>query len=351
MEKYRVYLLVLLLLCIGFGSNAQIVPISTDDYKLMGYPLKMRYQKFETDTNYSQKLKRTSYIEDYELTFNENRKLIQRQHYIGENKDRYSVFTYDNISRYLLKEELFEANNKIVSTITHSYNYLGRLAEVVEVNYPASLGGANKVVFRQSYKWNEKGQLSQYTTFGDDASKQKTIEYFYGPQDSLIYTLTTYGFNKNVEKTTYKRNFAHYLIEMTIFRNDSQVRRETYDLNDKFQMVGKKVYNGKNKLTLTYNYTYDEHNYMLSEIAKDQKGNWAIEYYYKYEKDKFFNWTKKITYDGWEPKYIETRVFTYSDKEHFYDDLKDKDQKKVIKDTEKSPSTLQFQQETEARSK
>ena len=180
MEKYRVYLLVLLLLCIGFGSNAQIVPISTDDYKLMGYPLKMRYQKFETDTNYSQKLKRTSYIEDYELTFNENRKLIQRQHYIGENKDRYSVFTYDNISRYLLKEELFEANNKIVSTITHSYNYLGRLAEVVEVNYPASLGGANKVVFRQSYKWNEKGQLSQYTTFGDDASKQKTIEYYYG---------------------------------------------------------------------------------------------------------------------------------------------------------------------------
>jgi hypothetical protein len=50
---------------------------------------------------------------------------------------------------------------------------------------------------------------------------------------------------------------------------------------------------------------------MLSEIAKDNKGKWAIEYYYKYEKDKFFNWTKKITYDGWEPKYIETRVITF----------------------------------------
>ncbi len=104
------------------------------------------------------------------------------------------------------------------------------------------------MVSRQTYKWNPKGQLSEYSIYGDDASRQKTIQYFYGPQDSLIYTLTTYGFNKNVEKTTYKRNFAHYLVEMTMFRNDEQTRRETYDLNNQYQVVGKKVYNGKNKL-------------------------------------------------------------------------------------------------------
>lgn len=74
------------------------------------------------------------------------------------------------------------------------------MEEVVEVNYPASLGGANKMVSRQTYKWNPKGQLSEYSIYGDDASRQKTIQYFYGPQDSLIYTLTTYGFNKNVEE-------------------------------------------------------------------------------------------------------------------------------------------------------
>ncbi len=351
MLKSRIFLLVSLLFCSVFISNAQIVPVTTMDYGLMGYPLSVRYQKYETDTNYSQKDKRTSFIDDYTLIFNENRRLVERQHYIGGNKDRYSIFTYDNTTRDLLKEELFEANKKIVSTITYKYGYLGRLEEVVEVNYPASLGGANKMVSRQTYKWNQKGQLSEYSTYGDDASMQKTIQYFYGPQDSLIYTLTTYGFNKNVEKTTYKRNFAHYLIEMTMFRNDRQTRRETYDLNDNFQIIGKKIYNAKNKLTLTYTYTYDEHNYMLSEIAKDQKGRWAIEYYYKYEKDKFFNWTKKTTYDGWEPKYIETREFSYSLKEHFYDDLKDADQKKVIKVEETPPARLKFQQETEARSK
>lgn len=350
MLKNRTYLLIAFLFCSVFVSKAQIVPVTTSDYGLMGYPLTVRYQKYETDTNYKQKNKRTSFIDDYQMTFNENRRLVERQHYIGGNKDRFSVFTYDDVTRDLLKEELFEANKKVVSTINHKYGYLGRLEEVVEVNYPASLGGANKMVSRQTYKWNPKGQLSEYSIYGDDASRQKTIQYFYGPQDSLIYTLTTYGFNKNVEKTTYKRNFAHYLVEMTMFRNDEQTRRETYDLNNQYQVVGKKVYNGKNKLTLTYTYTYDEHNYMLSEIAKDQKGRWAIEYYYKYEKDKFFNWTKKTTYDGWEPKYIETREFTYSKKDHFYDDLKDADQKKVIKVQEVPPAKLKFQEETEARS-
>ena len=349
MLKKRIYLLVALLFCSAYISQAQMVPVSTKDYGLMGYPLTVRYQKYETDTTYKEQGKRTSFIDDYQMTFNENRQLIERQHYIGENKDRYSIFSYD-INCHLQKEELFEANKKIVSTINYNYGYLGRLENVIAVEYPASLGGANKMASKKTYKWNEKGQLSEYSTYSDDASLQKTIQYFYGPQDSLIYTLSTYGYNKNVEKTTYKRDYKHNLVEMTMFRNDSQVRRETYDLNDLFQIVGKKVYNGKDKLTLTYTYTYDEHNYMLSEIAKDEKGVWAIEYYYKYEKDSFFNWTKKTTYDGWEPKYIETREFTYSNKEHFYDDLKDADKKKVIKDEQVEPPTHKSYEDSDRRS-
>ncbi|MFA7081279.1 MAG: hypothetical protein WC135_01585 [Bacteroidales bacterium] len=349
MLKTRIYLLFALLISSAFLLEAQIVPVTTMDYGLMGYPLTIRYQKYATDTNFAQKEQKQSFIDDYQMTFNENRRLVQRQHFISGNKDRYTVFTYDEVTRDLLKEELFEANAKIVSTINHKYGYLGRVEEVITVEYPASLGGANKMVSKQTYKWNAKGQLSEYSVYGDYASREKTIEYYYGPQDSLIYTLTTYGFNKNIEKTTYKRDFKHHLIEMTAFRNDQQVRRETYDLNDLFLVVGKKVYNGKNKLTLSYTYTYDEHNYMLSEVAKDKNKKWAIEYYYKYEKDKFFNWTKKTTYDGWEPKYIETRAITYSDKDHFYQDLKDADQKKVILNYGKEPETLKFQEDTKGR--
>ena len=106
------------------------------------------------------------------MTFNENRRLVQRQHFSG-NKDRYTVFTYDNVTRDLLKEELFEANGKIVSTINHKYGYLGRVEEVVTVEYPASLGGANKMVSKQTYKWNAKGQLSEYSVFGDYAARRK----------------------------------------------------------------------------------------------------------------------------------------------------------------------------------
>lgn len=329
MSKYKVYFLFTLLLSLALGAKAQLIPNTTKDYGFMGYPTKVHYQKYETDTNYKQLEKRTSFIDESELVFNEDRQLTNRTYFINGNKDRYSTFTYD-INRHLQKEDLFEPTGKIVSTVTYTYGYLGRLEQVLTVDYPGSLGGANKMVSKETYKWNNKGQISEYSIYADDASLQSTIQYFYGPQDSLIYTLTNYGYNKNIEKTTYRRDYNYNVIEKTMFRNDKQIRRETYKWNDKNQIEEKKIYNEKNKLNLTYTYTYDEHSFVLSEIAKDKKGKMAIEYYYKYEKDKFFNWTKKITYDGWNPKYIEERQFTYSNKQYFYDDLKDYDTKKVI---------------------
>lgn len=311
--------------------NAQMIPISTSDYGLKAYPISVRYQKYETDSTNKPKDQRSSFIDDYLMNFNENRLLVEKINYIGGKNDRYSKFTY-NVNRTLDKEEFFEPTNKIISTTSYSYAYLGRPSEVVAVEYPASLGGANKMVSKQTYKWNEKGQLSEYSTFGDDATIQKTIKYFYGPQDSLIYTLSSFGYNRNIEKTVYNRDFNFFVKEMILYRNDSQVRRETYTLDDKNQIVNKKVYNGKDKLTLDYKYTYDEHGYMTSEIGVDPKGAWAIEYYYKYEKDQFFNWTKKTTFDGWQPKYVELRKFEYSNKQHFYDDLKDAATKKVVRE-------------------
>ena len=88
--------------------------------------------------------KRKSFIDDYEITFNENRKLTSKVNYIDGQKDRYSVVSY-NVNKSIDKEELFEPNGKIVSTVSYNYAYLGRLSEVITVEYPASLGGANKI--------------------------------------------------------------------------------------------------------------------------------------------------------------------------------------------------------------
>lgn len=328
---FKTNFIFLSLFCLSMISYSQIIPITTEDYSLKAYPSKVRYQKFETDTLYRQIDKRKSFIDDYEITFNENRKLTSKVNYIDGQKDRYSVVSY-NVNKSIDKEELFEPNGKIVSTVSYNYAYLGRLSEVITVEYPASLGGANKMVKKETYRWNKNGQLAEYSIYGDDQSIHKTTKYFYGPQDSLIYTITKYGYNKNVEKTTYKRDFAFYVSEVVMYRNDSQVRREVYQRDENYNIINKKVYNGKNKLTLEYKMTYDQHGFITSEIGIDNKGAWALEYYYKYEKDKFFNWTKKTTYDGWEPKYIEIREITYSNKDHFYDDLKDEDAKKVVRE-------------------
>ncbi len=328
----RLNLILLALLFIGLSGYSQMVPIHSKDYSLKAYPHTVRFKKYETDTLYAENEKRVSFIDDYELEFNEDRKLIKKTNFIKGNSDRYSIFTY-NVNRSLEKEELFEpVSGKLVSTVSYKYDYLGKLAEVITTEYPVSLGGANKMVRKETYKHNPNGQIAEYSIYGDDETLHKTTEYFYGPQDSLIYTVTKSGYNRNIEKTTYKRDFALYVSEMIIHRNDSQVRREVYERDENYRIIKKKVYSGKNRLTLEYRYEYDQHGYITSEIGLDRKGNWALEYYYKYEKDEYFNWTKKTTYDGWQPKYIETREITYSRKEHFYDDLKDEDTKKVIRE-------------------
>lgn len=260
--------ILILLLSIGLYSYSQMIPITTQDYSLKAYPTKVRYQKFVTDSLYRQIDKRKSFIDDYELKFNENRHLIEKINFIDGEKDRYSIISY-NVNKSIDKEELFEPNDKIVSTVSYNYAYLGRLSEVITVEYPSSLGGANKMLKKETYRWNKKGQLSEYSIYGDDASIQKSIQYFYGPQDSLIYTITKFGYNKNIEKTTYKRDFAFYIKEIINYRNDSQVRKEVFERDENYNIINKKVYSGKNKLTLDYKYTYDEHGYVLSEIGID----------------------------------------------------------------------------------
>ena len=158
------------------------------------------------------------------------------------------------------------------------------------------------------------------------------MEYFYGPQDSLIHTISTFEFTKNVDKVTFKRDYKHDVIEKITVRNDKQTRRETFERNDKGLIIKKEVFNAKDKKLLTYTYEYDVHNYMTSEVAVNDRGVKTIEYYYKYEKDKYFNWTKRITFDSWAEKYTEIRKIDYLEKEYWYEDLKDADTKRVIRE-------------------
>ena len=310
-------------------ANAQDIPNMTKDYDLSGYPSTVRYMKFESDS--ALKSQRTSFIDDYQLEFNNIRQLTHRVNFIDGKKDRFIDYQYDN-NKQLVKKTLMEANNKIVAVTTYEYNYLGRLAKAVEIEYPQSRGGANTIMRTEEFFYNAKGFLSKYTMDSQNERENKTIEYFYGPQDSLIHTISTFHFTKNVDKVTYKRDYKHDVIEKIYVRNDKQTRRETFERDDKGLVVKKEVFNAKDKKLLTYTYEYDVHNYMISEVAVNDRGVKTIEYYYQYEKDKYFNWTKRITFDSWTEKYTEIRKIDYLDKEYWYEDLKDADTKRVIRE-------------------
>jgi hypothetical protein len=319
--------------CIAFlallSARAQDIPNMTVDYDLSGYPSSVRYMKFESDS--ALKSQRTSFIDDFQLEFNNIRQLTERVNFIDGKKDRYINYVYDN-NKQLVKKTLMEANNKIVAVTTYEYNYLGRLAKAVEIEYPQSRGGANTTMRTEEFFYNAKGLLSKYTVDSQNERENKVVEYFYGPQDSLIHTISTFSFTKNVDKVTFKRDYKHDVIEKIMVRNDKQTRRETFERNDKGLVVKKEVFNAKDKKLLTYTYEYDVHNYMTSEIAVNDRGVKTIEYYYQYEKDKFFNWTKRITFDSWTEKYTEIRKIEYWDKEYWYEDLKDADTKRVIRE-------------------
>lgn len=332
MRRTAAKLLSALALLATMQAYSQITPHTTADYRLFGYPRQVRYMKFESDSNL--KNQRTSFIEDYQLTFDNQRRLTERTNYIDGRQDRHCKFEYDN-NRHLAKETLMEADNKIVSLTEYTYNYLGRVSQITTVEYPQSRGGANTVVRQETYEYNAKGQQIKQTITSDNNRESRTTEFFYGPQDSLIYSITRYSYNNHVDKTTYKRDFNHTLIEKTDVRNDKTIRRETYRYNDKGLMDKKEIYNGKNKKLLIYTYTYDQHDNLTEEIAVNDKGVKTIEYYYKYEKDKYFNWTKRTVYDVWDVKYTEIRKIDYLDKEYWYEDLKDEDTKRVVKDLDK----------------
>jgi hypothetical protein len=330
MQAYKIIIIAAITGIISLNLNAQTTPNKTEDYGLFGYPSIVRYMKFEADTATKVQVQKTAFIDDYQLKFNERRELVERTNFIGGAKDRQVKLNYDN-KRHLTQEILSEMDGKTVSTIDYDYGYIGRVSQITITEYPQSRGGANTIIYKESYDYNSKGQLTTKNVFANGVNLTKTTKYYYGPQDSLIYKITTYNENKNVEKTTYRRDYKHDIIEMTFARNDKQVRRELYDLDDKARAASKKVYNAKNKLIMTYTYEYDQHGNILSEVAIDDKGVRTIDNHYKYEKDSFFNWTKRTMYDNWDAKYVEIRNIEYLDKNHFYDDLKDEETKRVIR--------------------
>ena len=182
--------------------------------------------------------------------------------------------------------------------------------------------------------YNTKGLLIERSISSDNKGGNKLVKYFYGPADSLIATVTTYKHNSNVDKVNYKRAFNNLVIECARLRNDKMTRRETYTWDDDARLIGKDIYQRDNKKILSYTYAYDEHDNLIKEVAVDDKEVKTIDYQYKYEKDKFFNWTKRSVYDGGSLKYTEIRTIEYFEKTHFYEDLKDADTGRIIKDEE-----------------
>ena len=162
-------------LFVALSSKAQDVAYRTTDFNLQGYPKTVRYMKFVSDSSLKQQ--RTSYIEDYLLTFNDNRLLTERVNFINGQRDRVTKYEYNN-RRQLISETISEADGRIASQKTYTYNNIGRLATLTEISYPNSRGGANRVERKEENTYNTKGLLVEKRITSDNTYGNKTIQYF-----------------------------------------------------------------------------------------------------------------------------------------------------------------------------
>jgi DNA end-binding protein Ku len=99
----------------------------------------------------------------------------------------------------------------------------------------------------------------------------------------------------------------------------------TLSLSIKEQDIGFNMLEKKTKSRVKYKKTCVDCNDKEIKTEDIVKG-------YQYEKDKYFNWTKRITFDSWTEKYTEIRKIDYLEKEYWYEDLKDADTKRVIRE-------------------
>lgn len=312
-----------LCMVIAFSASlsAQNVKSLAENFDIKGYPKKVHltsYNPKDKNQTLINGEQRKSFTEDYTLEFNQRREVTDRQNFINTEKDRYVKFFYDN-KRHLTKEVLYEISGKIVSQTEYKYNHLGRLAEQITTDFPKSLDGVNTKTEHYTFEY-KNGLLHKKNTFiGENLGI--TTEYTYGSADSLILEVSTFHYNKNVERINYKRDFNNNVSEKTHIRNDKQIRREVYTLDKSFRMIAKDVFDGKDKLRYAYKYTYDQWDNLLSEIGYDPDGKVITEYYFKYTYDNTLNWTKRVRFNAWDVHRIDERQIEYWDKEH-YDDYK-----------------------------
>ena len=214
----------------------------------------------------------------------------------------------------------------------------------VESEYAYDLDMVGKSV----YEWNDN--LLKMINYYDENGRNAYFENLYDGDVNIgfVYEREFQYIDKFYQKVLYKRDNDGEIVEMCDYTEDGILRfKQILEVVDGKTLNGS-VYNTDGSLECKYEYEYkDEKVSMFRQITGDEV--WTVnyddgliissnggnkyypdlefsynewrdpvtmkrdndEYTFEYEYDKCHNWTKRITYKGIKPMFIEERVIEY----------------------------------------
>lgn len=189
------------------------------------------------------------------------------------------IIRYDKYGN-ILTENTFDDEGNLESQIKFKYN---KRKKISRIEYDQD----KKMECKNTYKYNEKGLISEDNRFLSDNKLFRKFRYkydekgnqieekVYDPDDSLIYC------------NSWKYNDKGFKIEFTYT-----------DIK-------------KNKLSNKHIYNYDEQGNPIEHTEYDSEGNLVNKDKWEYEYDKENNWTKKIEFLRGNPRFISIRKIEY----------------------------------------
>lgn len=205
----------------------------------------------KTEWNNNRKIP-TGIMSDKSIYIYDGDKLIKEEYYDSDNKK--VLYTYEyNKEGYKSKKIKIMDNGETIDKVIYEYNSKGKLIKETE-----DMSDLSPDLMVSTYKYDEKGNLIEYSSFSDYS--EAFIKYKYNDKNQLI----------EVKKTLIEEGeYTEYLI---------------YDNNDNLL----------------------EKRYTNTGYYEDWK-----EARERYELDKQGNWIKKIKYEDNRPKEITLRTIEY----------------------------------------
>ena len=205
-----------------------------------------------------------------------NLKVSEKVVYQEDGSENISYYTY-NENKLLIEKRIVDQDDEPEETDKYVYEGDKLMSET-------RLDGDNKTVYTKKYKYDEKGNITEYQYASSDPYESMRMEYAYNEQGEREKSLKYNYKNMLTEKNLMEFDEKGNLIELF---EETQTSKKTTKLyyDDNNNQIKQEDYNEDDELVINIDRTFDADNQMLESLIFAQNPDDGVQqmYAYKYE--------------------------------------------------------------------